>query len=254
MNKEKWDLLTNEELCVLYQQDTNNNELFEYFLDRNKNLMYKFIHKYIRKHPEYKDDIESLATMGMWDCMKEWNEEGGAKFSTLYHFHVLKALCQFYRQFYTIRIPAWRLNDIDAIEQAMCMSLNIKLSYNSGEDESELLEMYADESQMTGDQYIDEDPEHVQLYKALKTLDGRTQACLEYYIGLRGKKRTLEEIGEIYGVTRERIRQIMVKGLKKLRKHIHLYLDTAGYELDDSKPIHFGVCDSKGDKFVRKND
>ena len=39
MNKENWDLLTNEELCLLYQQDTNNNELFEYFLDRNKNLM-----------------------------------------------------------------------------------------------------------------------------------------------------------------------------------------------------------------------
>ena len=82
MNKEKWDLLTNEELCVLYQQDTNNNELFEYFLDRNKNLMYKFIHKYIRKHPEYKDDIESLATMGMWDCMKEWNEEGSSSIWT----------------------------------------------------------------------------------------------------------------------------------------------------------------------------
>jgi RNA polymerase sigma factor (sigma-70 family) len=253
MNREKWDLLTNEELCLLYQQDTNNNKLFEYFLERNKNLMYKFIHKYIRKHPEYKDDIESLATIGMWDCMKEWNEEGGAKFSTLYHFHVLKALCKFYRQFYIIRIPAWKLNDPEAVEKALCMSLNIKLTYDD-QDESELLEMCADESQMTGDQFLEEDLEHVQLYKALKTLDGRTQTCLEYYLGLRGPKRTLEEIGEIYGVTRERIRQIMVKGLKKLRNKIHLYLDTTGYTLDTSKPIHFGVCDARGDKFVRKDD
>ncbi len=252
MNKEKWDLLTNEELCILYQQDTNNNELFEYFLDRNKNLMYKFIHKYINKHPDYKDDIESLATIGMWECMKDWREDGEAKFSTFYHFYVLKALCNFYRKFHMIRIPAYKLNDPETLEKNLCMSLNIKLTFDD-QDESEILEMQADENALTGDQYLEEDLEHVQLYKALGTLDGRTQTCLEYYLGLRGPKRTLEEIGEIYGVTRERIRQIMVKGLKKLRKHIHLYLDTTGYKLDESKAIHFGVCDAKGDKFVRKD-
>lgn len=253
MNKEKWDLLTNEELCILYQQDTNNNKLFEYFLDRNKNLMYKFIHKYINKHPDYKDDIESLATIGMWDAMREFQIEKEAKFSTFYHYYVLKALCQFYRKFHMIRIPAYKLNDPETLEKTLCMSLNIKLTYDD-QDESELLEMQADESQMTGDQFLEEDLEHVQLYKALSTLDGRTQTCLEYYLGLKGPKRTLEEIGEIYGVTRERIRQIMVKGLKKLRNKIHLYLDTTGYTLDNSKPIHFGVCDARGDKFVRKDD
>lgn len=253
MNKENWDLLTNEELCLLYQQDTNNNELFEYFLDRNKNLMYKFIHKYINKHPDYKDDIESLATIGMWDAMRKFEIDKETKFSTFYHYYVLKALCQFYRKFYTIRIPAWKLNDVEAIEQALCMSLNIRYS-SDDKDEIELVDMCADESQMTGDQYLEEDAEHTQLYKALNTLDGRTRVCLEYYLGLRGNKRTLEEIGKIYGVSRERIRQIMVRGLKKLRKTIHLYLDTDGYKLDNSKPIHFAVCDAKGDKFVRKND
>lgn len=253
MNKEKWDLLTNEELCILYQQDINNNELFEYFLDRNKNLMYKFIHKYIRKHPEYKDDIESLATVGMWNAMQDFQIDKETKFSTFYHYYVLKALCTFYRKLNIIRIPAYKLNDPETIEKTLCMSLNVKLAYDD-QDECEILEMQADENAMTGDQFIEADPEHTQLYKALSTLDGRTQTCLEYYLGLRGPKLTLEEIGEIYGISRERIRQIMVKGLKKLRKRIHLYLDTTGYKLDESKAIHFAVCDAKGDKFVRKDD
>ena len=253
MNKEKWDLLTNEELCVLYQSDINNNELFNYFLDRNKNLMYSFIRKYINKHPEHKEDIESLATIGMWEAIKEFDIARDVKFSTFYHYYVLKALCQFYRQFYMIRVPAWRLTDVEAIEQALCKSLNVKV-IGKEQEESELLDLQADENALTGDQYLEEDAEHVQLYKALNTLDGRTQTCLEYYLGLRGPKRTLEEIGKMYGISRERIRQIMVKGLKKLRKTIHLYLDTSGYKLDEKKAIHFSVCDAKGDKFVRKND
>ena len=185
--------------------------------------------------------------------MRKFEIDKNTKFSTFYHYYVLKALCSFYRRFYTIRVPAWRLNDAEAIEQALCMSLNIRYS-SDDKDEIELVDMCADESQMTGDQYLEEDAEHTQLYKALNTLDGRTRVCLEYYLGLRGNKRTLEEIGKIYGVSRERIRQIMVRGLKKLRKTIHLYLDTDGYKLDNSKPIHFAVCDTKGDKFVRKND
>lgn len=253
MNKEKWDLLTNEELCILYQQDTNNNELFEYFLDRNKNLMYKFIHKYIRKHLEHKDDIESLATIGMWDAMREFQIDKETKFSTFYHYYVLKALSKFYRKFHMIRIPGYKLNDPDTLEKTLCASLNIKI-VSDDQHEFELLEMCVDESQITGDQYLEQDLEHVQLYKALSTLDGKTQTCLEYYLGLRGRKRTLEEIGTMYGITRERVRQIMVQGLKKLRKTIHLYLDTTGYKLDENKAIHFNVCDARGDKYVRKND
>jgi RNA polymerase sigma factor (sigma-70 family) len=250
MNKEKWDLLTNEELCVLYQIE-RSNELFEYFLKRNKPLMYKFICKYIFKHPEYKEDIKSLASMGMWEAMLEFKPENETKFSTFYHFYVLKALCKFYRQLNLIRIPAYKLSDPETLEKALCMSLNIPVDCEG--DPIEVLDLQVDESQLTGDQYLEADPDHAQLYKALSTLDGRTQACLEYYLGLRGQKRTLEEIGEIYGVTRERVRQLMVKGLEKLRRTIHLYLDTTGYQLDESKRIHFGVCDAKGDKFVRKN-
>ena len=52
----------------------------------------------------------------------------------------------------------------------------------------------------------------------LNTLTDRERKVLEYRFGLiDGCPKTLEEVGLIFGVTRERIRQIETKSLKKLR-------------------------------------
>jgi RNA polymerase primary sigma factor len=53
----------------------------------------------------------------------------------------------------------------------------------------------------------------------LKTLPTRERQILAYRYGLNGgKERTLEEVGERFGVTRERIRQLQNKALGRLRK------------------------------------
>jgi RNA polymerase primary sigma factor len=52
----------------------------------------------------------------------------------------------------------------------------------------------------------------------LETLSERERAVLEMRFGLDGSQgRTLEEVGRAFGVTRERIRQIEAKALRKLR-------------------------------------
>ena len=57
-----------------------------------------------------------------------------------------------------------------------------------------------------------------QLEKVLGTLTGREREVLNLRYGLEdGKERTLEEVGKIFDVTRERIRQIEAKALRKLR-------------------------------------
>ena len=70
---------------------------------------------------------------------------------------------------------------------------------------------------------------------ARKVLDGLTEReakVLQLHLGLGGetKKHTLAEIGELFGVTRERIRQIKAKAIKKLRhpsrtKDLLVFLD-----------------------------
>ena len=57
-----------------------------------------------------------------------------------------------------------------------------------------------------------------QLQEVLGTLNPREQKVLEMRFGLKdGRNRTLEEVGKQFGVTRERIRQIEAKALRKLR-------------------------------------
>lgn len=52
----------------------------------------------------------------------------------------------------------------------------------------------------------------------LATLSGREREVLEYRFGLEdGYPRTLEEVGRFFGVTRERVRQVEAKALRKLR-------------------------------------
>jgi RNA polymerase primary sigma factor len=64
----------------------------------------------------------------------------------------------------------------------------------------------------------------------LSTLTEREQKILKLRFGLEdGKSHTLEEVGQEFSVTRERIRQIEAKALAKLRKHkdtrkLHEYL------------------------------
>lgn len=56
------------------------------------------------------------------------------------------------------------------------------------------------------------------LYEALNTLTEKERNVLYYRFGLdSGRSRTLEEVGQMYGVTRERIRQIEGKALRKMR-------------------------------------
>jgi RNA polymerase primary sigma factor len=57
-----------------------------------------------------------------------------------------------------------------------------------------------------------------QISEVLDTLTEREESVLRLRFGLDdGRSRTLEEVGKVFGVTRERIRQIEAKALRKLR-------------------------------------
>ena len=57
-----------------------------------------------------------------------------------------------------------------------------------------------------------------EIERSLSTLGDREAEILRYYFGLKGyQQHTLEEIGEAFGLTRERVRQIKEKAIKKLK-------------------------------------
>jgi RNA polymerase primary sigma factor len=86
------------------------------------------------------------------------------------------------------------------------------------EQDTQLSDFIVDEQALSGEELANQRMLREQLRRALDSLTGRERRVLELRYGLDGDAdRTLSEIGDELGVTRERIRQIEAKALRKLR-------------------------------------
>ena len=89
------------------------------------------------------------------------------------------------------------------------------------EDSNNFAEVVQDESAETPYQQLEDKTVTSMLQEMVKTLDPREATILRARFGLDGgPERTLEEVGEKFGVTRERVRQIQNIALRKMRKMI----------------------------------
>ena len=67
------------------------------------------------------------------------------------------------------------------------------------------------------DEYIDEERRNEYLKSAMETLTPREKRVIELRFGFDGKRKTLEEVGKIYNLSADRIRQIEAKALRRMR-------------------------------------
>lgn len=95
----------------------------------------------------------------------------------------------------------------------------ISLDKEFGEDRS-LLNILENPNSKTPYEDVNKESVRYELEDAMKqTLDDREYDILKKYFGFEGSAMTLKQIGEEYDLTRERIRQIKVKGIMKMRKN-----------------------------------
>lgn len=89
------------------------------------------------------------------------------------------------------------------------------------DDSNNFAEIVQDENAPTPYQHLEDKTVTKMLQEMVKTLDPREATILRYRFGLDGgNEKTLEEVGQKFGVTRERVRQIQNIALNKLRKMI----------------------------------
>src|SRR5438046_3127537 len=89
------------------------------------------------------------------------------------------------------------------------------------DDSNNFSEVVQDENADTPYEHLEEKTVTKMLQEMVKTLDPREATILRYRFGLDGgSEKTLEEVGQRFGVTRERVRQIQNIALNKLRKMI----------------------------------
>jgi len=110
----------------------------------------------------------------------------------------------------------------DVVEDAMKVS-NHHVSMDAplrDEDDNSLYDIMLNDESPSPDNGLITNSLRKEIERTLSTLDEREAEIIKYYFGLNGyPQHTLEEIGEVFGLTRERVRQIKEKSIKKLKNN-----------------------------------
>ncbi len=115
------------------------------------------------------------------------------------------------------------LNQLASVREAInvtSVSLNVPMSNGEGEDTGELLDTLVDPNGELADTKFFSNEMMETVERLLIKLSEREATVLKFRFGINCSEHTLEETGQHFGVTRERIRQIENMALKKLRRYI----------------------------------
>jgi len=94
--------------------------------------------------------------------------------------------------------------------------VSVDAPFADGEDNS-LLDVMVNENSPMADRQLVMESLQAEIKIALKTLNERERNVVEAFFGINQPEMTLEEIGEKFGLTRERVRQIKEKAIRRLR-------------------------------------
>ncbi len=105
----------------------------------------------------------------------------------------------------------------DKVERMRDIKETLSLDKEIDEDTA-LKDFVADEDVGSPEEYAYREEMHVYIEKILDTLDPKAAMVMKMRYGLEGPRRTLGEIGQQFGITKERVRQIEVKAIKELKQ------------------------------------
>ncbi len=244
-------LTPEEEMDLSVRVADGDEEARNILAESNLRLVVSIAKRYVGRGLLFLDLIQE-GNIGLMKAVEKFDFGKGYKFSTYATWWIRQAITRALAdQARTIRVPVHMvetINKMARIQRQMTLELNrepsdeelakkmgisvdkvrevIKISQDpvsletpiGEEDDSHLGDFIKDESSLSPEEYATNEILKEEIKSVLSTLQPREQQVLELRFGLiDGTSYTLEEVGKRFNVTRERIRQIEAKALRKLR-------------------------------------
>mgnify|MGYP000486102279 FL=1 len=248
----KISLLSLDEETELSKRIAEGDEMAKNRLaESNLRLVVSIAKRYVGRGMLFLDLIQE-GNIGLMKAVEKFDAEKGYKFSTYATWWIRQAITRAIAdQARTIRVPVHMvetINKLSRYQRQLTLELNreptdeelakkmgmspdkvrevikiaqdpVSLETPIGEEEdSHLGDFVPDESNMSPEDFTIHEMLKEEIGDVLLTLTEREEQVLRLRFGLDdGSPKTLEEVGQMFGVTRERIRQIEAKALRKLR-------------------------------------